>query len=255
MTRPPLSVAQIVPATRQKAMLALSFLALSILGMIHPANAQEVTYIIFDAPGSTNTLPSSINAEGAITGSYGDANYVQHGFLRAPDGTITTFDPPGSVNTFSASINRVGAIAGAYTDTNFVAHGFLRSPDGTITSFDPPGAKGAPGGPGTGAAAINGVGTITGSYEVSNAIHGFLRYRGGTFTTFHVPGGALERSQLYADAASDPYVAEAEQLRVSGIFRAGDSLSFAAAVSENYGLEVQQQPRRILLSGLPHPQP
>ena len=32
-------------------------------------------------------------------------------------------------------------------------------------------------------------------------------------TTFHVPGGALERSQLYADAASDPYVAEAEQLR------------------------------------------
>jgi transmembrane sensor len=48
---------------------------------------------------------------------------------------------------------------------------------------------------------------------------------------------------------------EAEQLRVSGIFRAGDSLSFAAAVSENYGLEVQRQPRRILLSGPPHPQP
>jgi hypothetical protein len=37
MTRPPLSVAQIVPTTRQKAMLALSFLALSTLGMIHPA--------------------------------------------------------------------------------------------------------------------------------------------------------------------------------------------------------------------------
>jgi membrane-bound metal-dependent hydrolase YbcI (DUF457 family) len=32
-------------------------------------------------------------------------------------------------------------------------------------------------------------------------------------TTFHVPGGALERAQLYADAGSDPYVAEAEQLR------------------------------------------
>jgi transmembrane sensor len=48
---------------------------------------------------------------------------------------------------------------------------------------------------------------------------------------------------------------EAEQLRVSGIFRAGDSLSFAQAVSENYGLRVQRQPTRILLSGLPHPQP
>jgi hypothetical protein len=32
-------------------------------------------------------------------------------------------------------------------------------------------------------------------------------------TTFHVPGGTLERSQLYADAGSDPYVAEAEHLR------------------------------------------
>ena len=32
-------------------------------------------------------------------------------------------------------------------------------------------------------------------------------------TTFHVPGGALERSQLYADAEADRYVAEAEQLR------------------------------------------
>jgi membrane-bound metal-dependent hydrolase YbcI (DUF457 family) len=32
-------------------------------------------------------------------------------------------------------------------------------------------------------------------------------------TTFHVPGGTLERTQLYADATSDRYVAKAEQLR------------------------------------------
>lgn len=32
-------------------------------------------------------------------------------------------------------------------------------------------------------------------------------------TTFHVPGGALERSEIYANAGSDRYVAEAEQLR------------------------------------------
>jgi membrane-bound metal-dependent hydrolase YbcI (DUF457 family) len=31
--------------------------------------------------------------------------------------------------------------------------------------------------------------------------------------TFHVPGGTIERTQLYADAGSDRYVAEAEQLR------------------------------------------
>jgi membrane-bound metal-dependent hydrolase YbcI (DUF457 family) len=32
-------------------------------------------------------------------------------------------------------------------------------------------------------------------------------------TTFHVPGGTVERTQLYRDAGSDHYVAEAEQLR------------------------------------------
>jgi hypothetical protein len=32
-------------------------------------------------------------------------------------------------------------------------------------------------------------------------------------TTFHVPGGALEHTELYADAGSDHYVVEAKQLR------------------------------------------
>src|SRR5258706_950841 len=129
MTTQPLSAVPIVPTTRQKAILALSFLALSTLGMIHPANAQEVTYIIFDPPGSTVTRPTSINAEGAITGSYNDANFVLHGFLRAPDGSFTTFDAPCAAYTFPASINRVGAIAGSYDDTNIQLHGFLRFPN------------------------------------------------------------------------------------------------------------------------------
>ncbi len=194
MTTQPRSAAQIVPTTRQKAMLALSFLALSTLGMIHPANAQEVTYIIFDPPGSTSTQPKSINAKGAITGSYNDANFVLHGFLRAPDGSFTRFHAPGATYTFPQSINRVGAIAGSYDDANFVLHGFLRSPDGTITTFDPPGSEGSRFGPGTGVAAINGAGEITGAYEGKPnpegriPIHGFLRSRHGTFTTFDPPG-------------------------------------------------------------------
>src|SRR6267378_910562 len=113
MTTRPLSAVQIVPTTRQKAMLALSFLALSTLGMIHPANAQEVTYIIFDPPGSTSTQPKSINAKGAITGSYNDANFVLHGFLRAPDGSFTTFDPPGSEGSRFGPGTGVAAINGA----------------------------------------------------------------------------------------------------------------------------------------------
>jgi transmembrane sensor len=44
---------------------------------------------------------------------------------------------------------------------------------------------------------------------------------------------------------------EAAALRVSGIFRAGDSGSFARAVSETYGLVPIEQASAILLTGLP----
>ena len=48
---------------------------------------------------------------------------------------------------------------------------------------------------------------------------------------------------------------EAAKLRVSGIFRAGDSLSFAKAVAESYGLDVDQQPDQIVLLGVPRSAP
>jgi hypothetical protein len=191
-----LTVAQKLLVAVRKEVLAVGLMALSMLGMIYPANAQEVTYIIFDPPGSTVTRPTSINAQGAITGTSNAQN--SPGFLRAPDGSFTTFDAPdgsfttfdapGATFTFPASINRVGTIAGSYTDANFVAHGFLRSPDGTITTFDPPGSRGDPFGPGSGAAAMNDAGEITGSYQSNTTIHGFLRSRHGTFTTFDPPG-------------------------------------------------------------------
>ena len=45
--------------------------------------------------------------------------------------------------------------------------------------------------------------------------------------------------------------AEAAQLRVNGLFQAGDSLSFAKAISQAYGLRVVEKPREILITGLP----
>lgn len=41
-------------------------------------------------------------------------------------------------------------------------------------------------------------------------------------------------------------------IRVSGIFRTGDSLRFARAVAETYNLEIAQQDRRIVISGSPN---
>ncbi|HEY3851062.1 MAG TPA: FecR domain-containing protein [Steroidobacteraceae bacterium] len=47
---------------------------------------------------------------------------------------------------------------------------------------------------------------------------------------------------------------EAAALRVSGIFRAGDSMSFARAVSQAYGLMPVEQANAILLTGTPQQQ-
>ena len=76
---------------------------------------------------------------------------MDHGFLRAPDGTITTFDPPGSTSTFVGGggepfagppINPAGVIS---RETTLTRAGwitaFLRAPDGTFTTFDAPGCR------------------------------------------------------------------------------------------------------------------
>jgi hypothetical protein len=151
-------------------------------------------FVIFDdsqAPAGTGagqgTTPVGIADFGVIAGNYADGNYVNHGFVRTPDGKITTFDPPGSVYTLVWSINNFGQIAGIFFDTNGVGHGFVRTADGRITTFDPPGAVG--GAAGTYNAFINDFGVIAGSYYNANtdAEYGYLRWSAGRFTKFAAP--------------------------------------------------------------------
>jgi len=153
------------------------------------------TFTTIDPPGSTGAwigfffglVGPPINPAGAITGTYFDASGVQHGFLRAPDGTFTTFDVPGDVNGIDPQgINAAGAITGFYFDASGAVHGFLRAPDGTFTTFDVPGAVGL-----TAAEGINLGGTIAGFYaDASFVFHGFLRAPDGTITTIDPPGSA-----------------------------------------------------------------
>jgi len=92
---------------------------------------------VVDVPGagtgpSLGTLPSSINAQGAITGNYLDANNVTHGFLRDQQGKITTFDVPAAGTasgrgTTPANNSDSNAITGWYTDASGLYHGFLRT--------------------------------------------------------------------------------------------------------------------------------
>jgi hypothetical protein len=78
------------------------------------------------------TIPSrlKINDEGIVTGSYTDADMVQHGFVPETDGIITPFDPPRGRNTTATGINASGVITGSYLyDWNGqTSIGFLRIP-------------------------------------------------------------------------------------------------------------------------------
>jgi hypothetical protein len=104
-------------------------------------------FTLFNPPGTIVTSPASgpffsagevlwapnrinMNQGGTITGSYVDANLVQHGFVRDPYGVITSFDPPRGMQTTATSINDAGIIAGSfYYDWNAqTAFGFLRIP-------------------------------------------------------------------------------------------------------------------------------
>jgi uncharacterized membrane protein len=121
-----------------------------------------------------------LNQFGAIAGIYSDANSLNHGFLRSPDGKFTTFDAKGAgtgsgqgTGCFSdcnVSLNDWGAITGTYIDANFGYHGYLRSPEGKIVTVDPVGSID------TLPAGINDWGAITGYYiDTNDVYHGFLR--------------------------------------------------------------------------------
>ena len=143
----------------------------------------------FDVPGAgTGSYQGTgcpgcflgLNQFGAIAGIYSDANSVNHGFLRSPDGTFTTFDAPGAgsgagqgtgcPSDCSVGLNDWGAITGTYIDANYNYHGYLRNPRGKIVTVDPVGSIA------TGPAGINDAGVVTGVYiDANNFFRGFVR--------------------------------------------------------------------------------
>jgi hypothetical protein len=86
------------------------------LGFVRAANGTITSFSV-----GFSTFPTSINALGAITGSYIEASGTEgHNFVRSPGGAITTFDPPspppggyfcGGVSS-PTSINDNGVIIG-----------------------------------------------------------------------------------------------------------------------------------------------
>ena len=103
-------------------------------------------FTTLDAPGAGNSsyegtgcpsdCPTSLNDFGEVTGDYIDTNYVFHGYLRSPNGTITTVDPAGTIFTWSSGIDDLGQVTGYYADVNDVYHGFVAVPCSQVCSRD-----------------------------------------------------------------------------------------------------------------------
>lgn len=160
------------------------------------ALADPGTFTTIDFPGSTNTSPTDINADGEIVGTYLSATDGNtHGFVRSRNEEFTSIDFPGAVFTFAAGINSSGDITGQYRlagEASNVRHGFLLS-EGEFTTIDPPGAIV------TNALGINDRGDIAGRYcavlpclpggHIGN-FHGFL-LSNGEFTTVDFPDAVL----------------------------------------------------------------
>jgi hypothetical protein len=168
-------------------------------GFIRAANG-SVT--VFDVPGA-GTGPSNLNQgtpqgtfatadalspAGALAGAWWDPNYVQHGFVRNPDGSITKIDVSGASGLNTTGISSTGVVLGYYTDANGL-HGFIRATNGTITTFDALGMATLPFG-------INAQGTITGNYFDTNGVqHGFVRNKDGSITTVDAPNAGTSAGQ------------------------------------------------------------
>jgi hypothetical protein len=144
---------------------------------------------VFEVPGSGNGqyqgtgcpgCAPSINASGAIAGTYTDSNNVFHGYLRSPQGSFTTFEAPGAgsagyqgtgcASDCTVGLNDLGEITGNYIDGTSIYHGFFRGRDGEITNIDPLSSVG------TFPEGINEFGVVTGLYiDANNVYHGFMR--------------------------------------------------------------------------------
>jgi hypothetical protein len=156
------------------------------------AKPKFVTFMINSQP----TQPASINAKGAITGTWQSG--ISQGFVRQPDGTMQTFSvPQGTRGTFPTSINKKGEITGYYEVVNRrggTALGFLRKVDGTIKTFKIPNDN-----RGDFPVAVNSSGTIFGTVKYgANGVFGYGRAKNGTIVMLDCADG-----RTFVTAAND----------------------------------------------------
>jgi hypothetical protein len=180
--------------------------------------------------GCFGSSASNINGFGIAVGGFEDnsGNFVDHGLIRHPDGTLTTFDVPGAgTGSYQGSgcpgchrgLNSSGTIAGTYIDANSVQHGFLRNSKGNFTTYDAPGA-GTDSFEGTGCpsdcpTSLNDEGQIMGTYIDTNFVfHGYLRDQHGKIVTVDPVGSTF----TFSSAINEPGAITGYYLDANNVF-------------------------------------
>jgi uncharacterized membrane protein len=106
---------------------------------------------------------------------------MEHGFMRAPDGTFTTVDVPGALGTQITAVNSRGLVAG-YSFGSSGSQGFLRYRNGMIVTIQPPRIRYVD------PIAMNDVGEVAGIVEVEVGVgQGFVWSTAKGLTTFRPP--------------------------------------------------------------------
>ena len=186
------------------------------------------TITLFQIPGAAATFPTSITNSGEVLGySYDGAGY-SHGFIRAPDGTLTTLDIDGSPSTTPRAENEKGTIVGYYSASP-PGGALIRSADGTITTFSVwrhrrkgltwPTAVNAAGwiaidgggeaflrdpyGQITDLGSWNGAGNIPTSINSSNFLVGYVKYSYPTYGWLRTPDGSTSTLDFVPYAIND----------------------------------------------------
>lgn len=143
----------------------------------------------FNITGTSATFPGGFNALGVIAGFYRNATNtaIQHGFIRATNGTVTTIDGAVPGTTYVWRVNEHGEANGYwFEDSPFFIRSFRRDTNGTLTTFVYPGSP-----VGTVTRGMNDAGDLAGwKWTDAFALEGVVFKRDGTTNVFTVPGWA-----------------------------------------------------------------
>ena len=167
--------------------------------------------------GTQGTFAIGINASGLISGNYGDAQDVTHGFLLR-HGRYTTFDDPNAGTAFGQGtnangLNDRGQVVGLYWDPNTLRP---RLPAEPRQLHHP---RRSQRGPLTDAVSLNNREQIVGYYADSGSvIHGFLLSH-GQYTTLDDPNAGTAAGQgTYAVGINDRGQIVGNYVDAGGVF-------------------------------------